>query len=74
MNVIGWGMAIYIYELIINKSKDLVLIIIFISLLYDENTINNHGFPSIHMWLKVGSECLCCYPCNEWLMRLVQII
>jgi hypothetical protein len=42
--------------LIINKSKDLVLIVIFISLLYDENTINNHGFSSIHMWLKVDSE------------------
>ncbi len=56
MNLIGWVMAIYIYELIINKSKDLVLIVIFISLLYDENTINNHGFSSIHMWLKVDSE------------------
>jgi hypothetical protein len=52
MNAIGWGMAICIYELIINKSKDLVSIIIFISLLYDEiTTYNQQSWVSIHTYV-----------------------
>jgi hypothetical protein len=67
MNAIGWGMAIYIYELIINKSKDLVSIIIFISFLYDENTINIVGFhPYICGWKLIVNAFVVILAMNGW--------
>ncbi len=28
---------------------------------------NDHGFPYMHMWLKVSKEFFCYYRCNKWL-------
>ncbi len=36
--------------------------------------ISSLGFPSMHVWLKIGNEHLCCYPCSKWLMEPFQII
>ncbi len=51
-NTIGWGMAISMHELVINKTKGLVQATRFISLLCDEiTTCNQQSWVFIHTYM-----------------------
>jgi len=53
---IGWDMATYMHEVVVNKTRNLVhsaqLFPFFV--MRSQLVTNNHGFPYMHMWLKVG--------------------
>jgi hypothetical protein len=69
-NLIGWGMASYMHELVLKKARDLVKLLgLFPFLVMKlQPWINSLGFPYMHMCLKIGSKPLCSYLCNGWLM------
>ncbi len=66
---IGWDMATYMHEVVVNKTRNLVPFFVMRSQLVTKN----HGFPYMHMWLKVGKEFLCIYCHNKWLMGPLQM-
>jgi hypothetical protein len=65
-------------ELVVNKLRKNLVYLAWVHnpscVMKLQHVINNLGFPFIHVWLKISNGLLCCFPCNKWLMGLLQII
>ncbi len=70
-NNIGWEMATYMHEVVVNKTKNLVQSVQFISLSCDEfTTCDQQLWVSIHAYVvECWQKIILLHHCNKWLMR-----
>jgi hypothetical protein len=74
-NVVDWEIASCMQDVVINKIKSLVQGVSSIFLSYDEITISDQSWFSMHVtWLKIGTKFFYYYPCNEVLLGPLLII